>query len=158
MRHLRHRLDAVAYWSQHRASLWSVIGFSLSEPNNRAQFDVFQGIDFPDVKIVCTAGLPSTIVNVLQRGGRALRNSQEDVLFIILYEPWVHSISLDEYAEGDPGDPDCLRAKLKSSSQQHEYAPFSCLKLVKSTTCLRSQFASYLGDTSPTGILNWYDL
>jgi hypothetical protein len=50
-------------------------------------------------------------------GGRALCNSQEDALFIILYEPWVHSISLDEYAEGDPGDPDRPRAKLKSSSQ-----------------------------------------
>ncbi|KAH9009895.1 P-loop containing nucleoside triphosphate hydrolase protein [Lactarius hengduanensis] len=36
------------------------------------------GVDFPDVKIVCTAGLPANMVDILQRGGRALRNSSED--------------------------------------------------------------------------------
>ncbi|KAH9069630.1 P-loop containing nucleoside triphosphate hydrolase protein [Lactarius deliciosus] len=59
------------------------------------------GVDFPDVKIVCTAGLPGSMVDVLQRGGRALRNSDDDALFVIFYEPWVHDISLDEYTEGD---------------------------------------------------------
>ncbi|PPQ74938.1 hypothetical protein CVT26_011412, partial [Gymnopilus dilepis] len=35
------------------------------------------GVDFPNVKIVCAADLPSTIVDVLQRAGRALRASME---------------------------------------------------------------------------------
>ncbi|KAF8275162.1 hypothetical protein EI94DRAFT_34751 [Lactarius quietus] len=34
-------------------------------------------VDFPDVKIICTAGLPSTMVDVLQHGGRALCNSDD---------------------------------------------------------------------------------
>ncbi|KAF8257378.1 P-loop containing nucleoside triphosphate hydrolase protein, partial [Lactarius quietus] len=94
------------------------------------------GIDFLDAKIVCTAGLPGTMVDVLQHGGRALRNSQDDALFIILYESWVHEVSLDEYTEGNLTNPDRPRAKLKSSSQQRECAPLSCLRLVKSPTCL----------------------
>lgn len=91
------------------------------------------------------------MVDILQRGGRALRNSDDDALFVIFHEPWVHSVSLDEYSEGDLGDPDRPRCSLKLSSQRRERAPFSCLKLVKSTTCLRAEFASYLNDKSPLG-------
>jgi superfamily II DNA/RNA helicase len=40
-----------------------------------------QGIDFPNVKIVCTAGLPTTVVEALQRGGRTIRIGDEDALF-----------------------------------------------------------------------------
>ena len=98
-------------------------------------------------------GLESELLN-MQRAGRALRNSYKDALFIVLYDPWVHDISLDEYTEGDLCDPDCFRAKLKSGSQQREHVLFSCLKIIKSGTCLRAQFASYLNDTSPAGTLN----
>ncbi|KAF8273934.1 hypothetical protein EI94DRAFT_1563106 [Lactarius quietus] len=112
------------------------------------------GVDFPDVKIVCTAGLPSTMVDILQHGGCTLCNSHDNVLFIILYECWIHNISLDEYTEGDLSDPDCPRAKLKMSSQRCKHAPLSCLRLVKSPTCLQAHFASYLDDTSPTGAVN----
>ncbi|KAF8258083.1 P-loop containing nucleoside triphosphate hydrolase protein, partial [Lactarius quietus] len=106
------------------------------------------GVDFPDVKVVCTAGLPGSMVDILQCGGCVLRNSDEDALFVVFYEPWVHDISLDEYNEGDSGDPDRPRCQLKPSSKRRERAPFSCLKLVKSATCLRAKFASYLNDTS----------
>ncbi|KAH8978068.1 P-loop containing nucleoside triphosphate hydrolase protein, partial [Lactarius hatsudake] len=114
------------------------------------------GVDFPDVKIVCTAGLPASMVDVLQRGGRALRNSSEDALFVIFYEPWVREVSLEEYDEGDSCDPDRPRGQLRSSSQRRERAPFSCLKLVKSATCLRAEFASYLDDRSPSGMDNYF--
>jgi hypothetical protein len=76
------------------------------------------------------------MVDVLQCGGRALRNSQEDALFIIMYDSWACEISLDKYTEGNLCDPDRPRAKLKSSSQRCECTPLSCLKLVKSATCL----------------------
>ncbi|KAN0128795.1 hypothetical protein V8E53_013382 [Lactarius tabidus] len=102
------------------------------------------GVDFLDIKIICTAGLPSMMVDILQCGGRALHNSQDDALFIILYKHWVHDILLDEYNKGDMGDPDCPRAKLKSSSQQYEHVPFSCLKL----------FSSYLDDTSTAALMH----
>ena len=112
----------------------------------------YKGVDFPDVKIVCTAGLSGSIVDILQRGGRALRNSDNDALFTIFYEPWVHDISLDEYSEGNLDDPDRPRGPLKSSSQRRDRAPFSCLKLVQGTNCLRAEFASYLEDTSRSGM------
>jgi superfamily II DNA or RNA helicase len=69
-------------------------------------FNLLQGVDFPDVKIVCIAGLPGTTVDTLQRAGRALRNSDEDALFVVFYDPWVTDISLDEYKDGDLLDPD----------------------------------------------------
>ncbi|KAF8264318.1 P-loop containing nucleoside triphosphate hydrolase protein [Lactarius quietus] len=115
--------------------------------------DICQGVDFPDIKIVCMAGLPGSMVDILQHGGHALRNSDEDALFVVFYEPWVHDISLDEYNEGDSGDPDQPRCQLKPSSKRHECAPFSCLKLVKSATCLCAEFALYLNDTSQLGII-----
>ena len=64
------------------------------------------GVDFPNVKIVCTVGLPTTTINILQRGGRAFRNSTEDALFVIFYEPWLNDINLNKYNDGDPLDPD----------------------------------------------------
>ncbi len=100
---------------------------------------------------MCTVGLPGTTVDTLQRAGRALRNSAEDALFIIFYEPWVHDISLSEYNEGDISDPDRPRGKLRSHAQRRERAPLSSLRLVKDPGCLRSEFASYLGDTSDEG-------
>ncbi|KAF8258171.1 P-loop containing nucleoside triphosphate hydrolase protein, partial [Lactarius quietus] len=106
------------------------------------------GVDFPDVKIVCMAGLPESIVDILQHGGHALRNSNLDALFVVFYKPWVHNISLDEYNERDSGGPDWPRCQLKPSSKWRERAPFSCLKLVKSATCLCAKFALYLNDTS----------
>ena len=123
----------------------------LSVHLNQNKTDIIQDVNFPDVKIVCTAGLPGTMVDILQRGGCALRNSNDDALFVVFYEPWVHEVTLDEYNEGDLGDPDRPRSTLKTSSQRRERAPFSCLKLVKSISCLQANFASYLGDTSAAG-------
>ncbi|KAF9484311.1 P-loop containing nucleoside triphosphate hydrolase protein [Pholiota conissans] len=40
------------------------------------------GVDFPNVKIVCTVDLPSTIVDALQRGGRA--NTRKALTLIVL--------------------------------------------------------------------------
>ncbi|KAN0128820.1 P-loop containing nucleoside triphosphate hydrolase protein [Lactarius tabidus] len=109
------------------------------------------GVDFPDVKIVCTVGLPGMTVDTLQHAGRALRNSDDNALFIIFYKPWVQDIALSEYTEGDLLDPDCPRGKLRSHAQQCEQAPLSSLRLVKGPECLHSKFANYLGDTSVEG-------
>jgi len=47
-----------------------------------------KGVDFPNVKIECTAGLPSTTVGALQRAGRALRASMEMALFVLFDKAW----------------------------------------------------------------------
>lgn len=75
------------------------------------------GVDFPNVKIVCTAGLPETIVDALQRGGRGIwvlsgDQDADTALFVIFYEHWVHGINLDDYANGDTLDPDRPRKDL----------------------------------------------
>ena len=117
----------------------------------RSQF--LQGVDFPNVKIVCTVGLPGTLVDVLQRAGCALRNSDDPALFVLFYESWVHDISLDEYKNGDLCDPDRPRSNLKQNSRKQERTPYSSLKLVKSDECIRLFFAQYLGDKTPEGIV-----
>jgi hypothetical protein len=93
-------------------------------------------------------------IDTLQHAGRALRNSEDDTLFIIFYEPWVHDIALSKYNEGDLSDPDRPCSKLRSRSQWRERASLSSLRLVKGPKCLRSEFASYLGDTSVEGIVS----
>lgn len=100
---------------------------------------------------MCTVGLPGTTVDTLQRAGRALRNSDEDALFVLFYESWVHGISLSEYTDGDLSDPDRPRGQLKSRAQRRERASLSSLRLVKSPGCIRSEFANYLNDTSDEG-------
>lgn len=69
---------------------------------------------------MCTVGLPGTTVNTLQHAGHALWNSNDDALFIIFYEPWVHEIALSKYTEGNLSDPDHLHGKLRSCAQHHE--------------------------------------
>jgi hypothetical protein len=65
-----------------------------------------------------------------------------------------NDVPLEEYSKGNLGDPDQPRCTLKQSSQQHDHVPFSCLKLVKSATCLRAEFASYLNDASSIGMFD----
>jgi hypothetical protein len=91
------------------------------------------------------------MVDILQCGGRALCNSDDDALFVVFCKPWVHEVTLNEYNEGDLGNPDHPRGPLKLTSLQRERTPFSCLKLAKSATCLQAEFASYLANTSQAG-------
>ena len=107
-------------------------------------------MDFPNVKIVCTAGLPSTTVDTLQRGGRALRVSKDWALFVIFYEAWALTINENDYT-GDILDPDRPRKDLRVSSRRAERAPLSGILLVQSKSCLRRFFANYLNDTLPEG-------
>lgn len=101
---------------------------------------------------MCTAGLPSTIVDALQRGGRAIRTGNEDALFVIFYESWALEINPEEYNEGKYlHDPDRPRQDLRPSSQRRERAPYSSLRLVQSSTCIREYFAQYLNDTTESG-------
>ncbi|KAF8232786.1 hypothetical protein L208DRAFT_1270487, partial [Tricholoma matsutake] len=110
------------------------------------------GVDFTDVKIVCNAGLPSDIVEALQHGGRVVRREGDKGLFIIFYEPWALSISLDDFTNGDMMDPDrpCVDHKLNCQAQDH--ASYSSTKLIQCKTCLCYFFSVYLDDKSPNGV------
>jgi hypothetical protein len=103
------------------------------------------------VKIVCAAGLPSTTIDTLQRGGRAYRNSAEDALFVIFYDPWIHDISPSEFTNFDPDDLDRPRAMLKPNSTRRERVPYHGVRLIHDMTCIRKQFGLYLNDQSPDG-------
>lgn len=111
---------------------------------------ISQGVDFPNVKIVATLGLPSTIVDALQRGGRGIRIGNEHALFVVFYEAWALEIGEDEFMAGD--DPDRPRANLKLNSRAQERAPLSAIRLVRCPTCLRKFYASYLNDQTELGL------
>ncbi|KAJ3545917.1 hypothetical protein NMY22_g2258 [Coprinellus aureogranulatus] len=108
------------------------------------------GVDFPNVKIVCNIGLPSTLVDILQRAGRAIRTGSEDALFLLFYPSWVDEISLDEYASGDVADLDRTRASLDfKNPKDKDRASYFIVFTIKSKDCRRGNFATYLGDTTP---------
>ncbi|KAF8231700.1 hypothetical protein L208DRAFT_1275612, partial [Tricholoma matsutake] len=65
-----------------------------------------KGVDFPDVEIVCNAGLPSSIVDVLQRGGRVGQWEGSKGLFVIFYEPWALTVPLADYNHANSDDSD----------------------------------------------------
>ncbi|KAF8054015.1 P-loop containing nucleoside triphosphate hydrolase protein [Lyophyllum atratum] len=110
------------------------------------------GVDFPDVKIVCTAGLPNDLVEALQRGGRVGRRSGDVGLFVIFYESWALNVSVEEYAQGDLMDPDRPRGPLKPTSNARERAAYSSVQLVQCQECIRVFFAAYLNDTSSNAL------
>ena len=99
---------------------------------------------------MCTAGLPSTIVDALQRAGRALRTSMEPALFVLFYEAWALDIKEMDYT-GDVQDPDRPRHDLQLSSKRPDRAPLSAVRLIQLKTCIRQYFADYLNDKSPEG-------
>lgn len=111
-----------------------------------------KGVDFPNVKIVCNIGLPSTLVDVLQRAGRAVRVGDEDALFLLFYEPWATRIPLDDFSSGDQLDLDRPRKNLdcKNPSIQ-DRAPYFLVKMIQSKDCKRANFAIYLNDQTAEG-------
>lgn len=128
--------------------------FSLDFPSCVFDFilSLIEGIDFPNVKIVCTAGLLSTIVDALQRGRRAIRIvSVEPALFVVFYDPWALEIKQEEYIYGSPEDPDRPRKEQKETSLRRDRAPFSSLQLVQTLDCLRAFYVNYLADNAPEG-------
>jgi len=72
-------------------------------------------MDFPDVEIVCNAGLPN-IVKIRQRGGRGGRRDGDLGLSVMFYEPWVLNIRFEDFKYGEADDPDRLRSFLKPTS------------------------------------------
>jgi hypothetical protein len=128
--------------------------FSIDIPSGTSDFvfSVTKGIDFPNVKVVCTTGLPSTIVDALQRGGRAIRIvSVDPALFVVFYEPWALGINEEEYTYGSPEDPDRPRKEQKETSPRRDRAPLSSLRLVQTPDCLRAFYANYLADNASEG-------
>ncbi|KAF6744012.1 P-loop containing nucleoside triphosphate hydrolase protein, partial [Ephemerocybe angulata] len=106
------------------------------------------GVDFPNVKIVCNAGLPSTVVDTLQRAGRAIRTGTEDALFILFYDLSVHDIALEEYSNGDQGDSDRPRTNLTMRNpNRKDRAPYFLVELIQSRRCIRASFAKYLNES-----------
>ena len=96
-------------------------------------------------------GLPSTIVDGLQRGGRAFRVSNSTALFVVFHEAWALDIQEEDYT-GDINDPDRPQKDLRSSSRRQERAPLSGIRLVQSSACIRRFYADYLDDKAPEGL------
>lgn len=96
---------------------------------------------------------------MLQRAGRLGRREGDSGLCIIFHERWALDISLDEFKYGEMDDPDRPRTKiLKPTATVRERAAFSSIGLIQEPKCLRRFFATYLNDTTPTGILQLHAL
>jgi superfamily II DNA helicase RecQ len=131
----------------------SVVSFPISVHHSHL-YDKTKGVDFPDVQIVCNAGVPGSIVDLLQRAGRLGRREGDRGLCVIFHEQWALDISLDEFKNGDWNDPDRPRtAILKPTSNVSDRVAYSCLAMVQEPKCLRRFFAQYLADFSPAGTL-----
>ena len=85
-----------------------------------------------------------------------MRHEGDKGLFIIFYEPWVLSISLDDFANGDTMDPDRPHADHKPNCQAQDRTSYSSTKLIQCKTCLRYFFSLYLDDKSPNGAWTSY--
>jgi hypothetical protein len=135
--------------------IWSIcckflLSFTLYLLRNTS---IIQGVDFPNVKIVCNAGLPATGVDTLQRGGRAIRTGNGDALFVIFYDSWVNEIDLEEFLTGDLLDPNRPRKKFDKNKKStcRERASYFSVKTIKGQVCIRESYAEYLGDKSTEG-------
>ncbi|THU75800.1 hypothetical protein K435DRAFT_706404, partial [Dendrothele bispora CBS 962.96] len=123
------------------------------------------GIDHPDVEIVCIAGLPSDITDLIQRGGRAVRQIAADGLCVIFHEKWACSVDPADYGLDvmNPitidsidfhSDIDRPRKKpLTLYSPPQDRASLACVLITKRLFCKRLFFSKCLGDTSKDGML-----
>ena len=118
---------------------------------------MLQGVDFPDVQIVCNVGIPGSVVDFLQRTGRLARRDGDQGLAIIFHEQWALDVSLDEFKNGDLNDPDQSRtAVLKPKSNARDHVAFSCIGMIQESKCLRRFFSQYLADFTTDGTLTCY--
>jgi hypothetical protein len=106
-----------------------------------------QGIDHPDIEIVCIAGLPSGIMEVIQRGGRAVRQIIAHGLCVLFHEKWVSDISLSDYGLSSNATIDSIdfhtdldrprKLTLTQYSPPQDRAPLACVLLTKQMGCKR---------------------
>ncbi|THV00107.1 P-loop containing nucleoside triphosphate hydrolase protein [Dendrothele bispora CBS 962.96] len=122
------------------------------------------GIDHPDVEIVCIAGLPSNVMDLTQRGGRAVRQISGDGLCVLFYEKWAREIDLGDYdlnledgLELDSIDfsldidrPRRLTLNIKSLPQDR--ASMACVLLTRRVLCMRAFFAKCMRDNAPGAV------
>ncbi|KAG6807324.1 hypothetical protein H0H92_007998, partial [Tricholoma furcatifolium] len=144
------------YHSGMSAEYLSAVHSSFTEPNGICKIlcvtsGEFVGVDFPDVQIVCTVGLPNDIVEALQRAGRVAQRPEITGLFLIFYELWALKISLAEFSNGDINNPDRPRGQLKANPSSRDRAPRSSVELVQPHKCICSLFHEYLDDTTSEG-------
>ncbi|KAG2003761.1 ATP-dependent DNA helicase recQ [Coprinopsis cinerea AmutBmut pab1-1] len=112
-----------------------------------------QGVDFPDVDIVCSVGVPGSLVEAIQRGGRGGRREGSISLFVVFYETWAKGVAISDYTSGDLNDPDrTLVSPLPQRASQKQRAPLSSIRFVQCTNCLRVFFAQELNDTAPDAL------
>ena len=104
--------------------------------------------------MVCNAGLPSNIVDVLQQGGWVGCRDGSQGLFVLFYDPWALTISLEEFDHSKSDDPDRPCALSKPTASRKDRAPHSCIMLIQCKTCLWAFFFILLGQRSREWCVN----
>jgi len=103
------------------------------------------GIDHPDVDIVCVAGLQSTLAMLIQEFGRAARAPDSKGLAVLFHDPWVQDIKMDDFPSHSE-DLDRPQTNMTATSSAKIRAGRASVALVNDKSCIREQFAKYLGD------------
>ena len=88
---------------------------------------------------------------MIQRAGRAARNSSMQGLFLMIVEPWVFGLQLDDNVL-DSSNPDRpIISTIKKNLSKQERTGRAAIQFVQSKTCLREFLAMYLDDQTPSG-------
>ena len=89
------------------------------------------------------------LCSVIQRAGRAARTPGTEALFVYMAEKWAADKRIDQQSNVYVEDPDtpvriCSAGNLKSK----KWVGMASVAFVNSQSCLRREFAKYLGDKS----------
>lgn len=112
-----------------------------------------QGLDIQGVRIVIQYGLCKNMAELAQRAGRAARDPNSSGLFLVMVEPFALNLASDSLNRPDPDEP--CAGKLKKNSSKQDRTSVASIRYVQSKTCLRDNFAGYLGDKSLQGTVSF---
>jgi superfamily II DNA helicase RecQ len=93
-------------------------------------------------------GVTQDLCSLIQRAGRVGRDFTQDALFLIMWEPWVHDITIPDSQNGD-SDPDRPSAPLSKEKDptKPERTGLAMIQLIQdSARCIRKRLWQYLGD------------
>lgn len=93
------------------------------------------------------------LCSLIQRAGRAARTPGTEALFIYMVESWVEEQRVDTRSSAylkDPDTPVQIRSvgNSKSKEKGKQWVGMASVAFANSTSCLRVEFAKYLGDNS----------
>jgi len=86
---------------------------------------------------------------MIQRAGRAARDSDMQGLFLELVEPWVLRLAINDAGSDDPDRP--FSGTVAKNSSKQDRTGYAAIRFAQSETCRRVFLSKYLDDETPEG-------